>query len=203
MKQVLVAAVVLLNASSALGIDICTNITRVGDDLTTNPLVFDEPYDVYHITATNRNAVDVTSLELDLSAADFGGAFVQATSAGEIVKAGAELGDVLGFENPDTFFVVPDVGADILIAPGTGVATADRLAGAYTLAGDTALIPSGGSAVIATITVPGGVPLITSLPAPLGLAAVAGQFVHVGCVPEPSSAALTLIAIAGLATRRG
>ena len=144
--------------------------------------------------------VALTSLELSLDASDFGGMFIQAASASETVKGGAELGDVLGFENPDTFFVVP-IGSDILLAPGTGVDTADRLAGAYTLAGDTALIPAGDAAVIATITVPGDTTLL-SPPARLGRAAVAGKFVCVGCVPEPSAAVLSLLAAMGCVARR-
>ena len=202
MKHLLSAVVILWVADPAAGADITLSLRQVADDATTNPLVFDGAYDVYQITAENPNAADATSLELSLNAAAFGGAFIQAASGSEIVKGGAELGDLLGFENPDTFFVVP-VGPDILLAPGTGVDTANRLAGSYTVAGDTALIPSGGSAVIATITVPGATPTLGVTPgwALTGRASAGGEFVSVTFYPpEPSSATLGLIAAVGIAT---
>ena len=162
----------------------------------------DGEYDVYQITAENPNAADATSLELSLNASDFGGAFIQAASASETVKGGAELGDVLGFENPDSFFVVP-AGPDILLAPGTGVDTANQLAGSFTVAGDTALIPAGGSAVIATIAVPGDTPTLAAVPnLVLGRGAVAGEFVNVVMIPEPAAALLAGLAVVGFVARR-
>lgn len=172
--------------------DLYAQLVLVDAGRTTNDLITTEAFDVYRIDAFNPNNLPATSLELDLSG-DFLG-FGDTT-----FKAGPENPVIFGFEAPDTFFVVPD-GTDPVDVLAVEVEdSSTRLAASFTVAGGAELVPGGGVPTpIVTLSVPSGTEI--NFRSPIGRAAIAGVFVCISCVPEPTAGVLALLTLVGSAS---
>lgn len=202
MRYFATALTLLAVATTAQGqlVGLCPSLVLVRTGATTNDFITPNPFDVYRLNFFNPNDMPVTSLEINLPG-DFLGL------GNTTFKAGPENPVLFGFEAPDTFFVLPDgVDPSDVLAVNT-VDTSTRLASSFTVAGGADLVPAKGSAPIATISVPAGVPF--ERPEVLGRAAIGGVFVnlltlveHPRCIPEPTAGVLACLALAGAAVRR-
>lgn len=196
MTRFFAIAALAVSATFANAMEINTTLELVSENQETNALVYDGMFDVYNIVAVSELGDAATSLELRLE-----GNFI--TAGGRAIKSGAALPVVFGQIAPDSFFVIPEGvnESNILAAPGTTEDTEGVIASSFTVSGDVQLIPGDGTpTVIATISVPAGAGF--ELPEVLGRAAVAGGFVPVFGVPEPSTAILAGLALVGFAARR-
>ena len=164
--------------------------------------------DVYHFSICNSFVNDVTAFELSLS-----GPFVnQNPSAALTFQAGTDLPMLGPHVVAESFFVLPEgFSANDVLAVNTTDGNG-LLASTYTLPGTISLADAGERTVVAVLSVPTG-PLLDAFNNSTGRGAVYGQFEGIfaleplnslpeGCLPEPSTALLCLIGMAGIVVRR-
>lgn len=159
--------------------------------------------DVYAIKAENSLDQGIIAIGLDFTPEDFGVSTFLVVEGGFLYPSDLAFQGVLpefrGFPIVDSFVVLPE-GLDPLAA--TAVFEPTRIFANYTTAGGTLVMP-GSSATIAHVSVPAGE--IPSLPNRLGSVVFADTVTTacLGCIPEPSSALLAGLALAGLSILRG
>ncbi|MEO0531210.1 MAG: PEP-CTERM sorting domain-containing protein [Planctomycetota bacterium] len=160
--------------------------------------------DIYELVLDNSpNINDVISLELDLCLSP--GTLLN-LSGSEITFRDQVRYPIFGVSRiAESFFVIPS-GTSLL---ATNVIDTDfRLRASWTVAGGTPLIPAGGEAVVAVLSVPTGTP-IELLRNPWGRAVISGRFESIGpigpvfnhCVPEPGSLLLIAIGIVSVSAQ--
>lgn len=121
--------------------------------------------DTYKFDVASTEAADATSVELDFSLTTWA---IPGINAG--FRTAPALPQFLGQNLADSFFVTD--GTQLV---GNSEDTASRLYGAYTYPGTKAVIPAGGTATLAYLTVPAGTtPGFTA-----GSGAVLGEFVPI------------------------
>jgi hypothetical protein len=208
MKSILAVAVVLGMACATYATSISGYANLVQSNVATfDPFIFaaGPNVDVYEYILENPNQSDVTSLSLT-----FVGDFVNKNFQPLTFKNDGSTGLPMLGPNlvAETFFNLPTGAAPLAVDI---VDTNAQLSASYTVAGDVALIPAGGSTVVATLSLPAGADFFSiGHPTCLGQAAVGGELVDVllhlegECpnVPEPSTIWIASLALVGFVMRR-
>lgn len=194
MKNVLAVALCFV-ATAALAAPLAGSVALVQSGVDTfDPGTFlpGTIVDVYEVTVENPNAGDATSLEFA-----FPGDWVNNQSGGLTFQDSNAL-PVLGpYTVADTFFVLPTGTSDLAVDI---VDDNTMLQASYTVEGEVALVPAGGSVVVAVLSVPtGGEVDAASF---VGAAAIGGELEEVLFIPEPSTALLAGLALVGFLARR-
>jgi hypothetical protein len=198
MKSIL-AVVILL---SMTGPATAGNLLAIVNQDSTNVPTFDPStfmpglnVDVYEVVVFNPNDDDATALEIAL----FGDFVNQGVPSIAFRRHDSDRLPWLGLNLvADTFFILPS-GADFPLAVDI-VDTNAQLSASWTVAGDVALAPAAGSAIVANISVPTGVPIDMSNWS--GRAVVDGRFEEIRFIPEPTSALIAGLALVSFVMRR-
>lgn len=184
----LVAVLAVSSVASAVALDGRYEL-RTADIPTFDPVEFapGPNVDVYDVIVSNSNDGDATSLELALIG-DFQNFGTRTFNPdGELQMLGPNT-------VADSFFVVAN---ELAVEP---VDQDGVLSASYTISGGGVLVPAGGEALVAVVTVPTGVSIEAALSG--GRAAIGGAFEAVQFIPEPSTAILAGLALVGFAARR-
>lgn len=196
-RSILPALLLIAPTAAAQDVGVCVDLV-MSDVESFDPAIFGPGPrgDVYHVRLTNKGSIDVTSLELSLN-----GPFVNFASGNPLFRSDSDL-PMLGPNTVlDTFFVAENpLFVDAIDEGGV-------LQASFTQAGGSPLVPAGGDAVVAVLSMPVGATL--DFGTWTGRAAIGGQFEEFffldgphECVPEPSAACLLFASLAGAATRR-
>ena len=216
MRILLVLLTLSFTASTASAAALQANIILAETSVVTfDPITFSAgpTIDVYHVVVGNPNSLDVTSLELS-----FPGTFQNFNSSPLSFSDSSDLPMLGPNKVAESFFVIPaGFSASDVLAVNT-IDDETGLSSSYTLPGSTSFIDTGGSAVVAVLSVLEGTTL--SADGFNGRASVNGQFENIGgngCFyltcpcdfhpnspdcPEPSTALLIVLGIVGIAVRR-
>lgn len=158
---------------------------QTGAGITTDSLVYPDPFDTWEFRTTGTAPIEAIEL-------DFAGDFIQSVGSIDFLE-GTALPIVFGFTAPETFFStrVGD-GGDVLAAPGTTIDTVTQLASAYTIAGKFIDDGVGITTTIAVFSVPAGAlpPILVS----------SSPFINI--VPEPAALVLTGFGFVVICLRR-